>query len=260
MRCSVLFTCPVVLFALACSSAPPPQPACPEVRPPPPPAIEAPRRAALPPITFADAVKDAAVAEPSEISTRLVPIVAHNRDLVWKGEGAARRVLLVTWTSWNGYDDKAGQSIPLTREVWATVAPAVQKFCKALPPDEAARTLRLEQLLGLPAKNGKDRFVELWADPEDLFRPCADPEITDRECSVDFPRSGRFVTVSADHVKWFQELSKKSYGPDGYPWTRLGYTYDWGNPESREGLSELVIRPGASVEVRAVAKNADYCK
>src|SRR6185369_11295748 len=131
---------------------------------------------------------------------------------------------------------------------------------KALPAGDAARVQRLEQLLGLPAKNGKDRFVELWADPDDLFRPCPDPEVTDRECSVDFPRSGRFLTVSADHVRWFEELKKKSYGPDGYPWTRLGYTYDWGSVEGREGLSEFVIRSGASVDVKAVTKNADYCK
>ena len=27
-----------------------------------------------------------------------------------------------------------------------------------------------------------------------------------------------------------------------YPWTRLGYTYDWGNPRNLVGLSEFVLR------------------
>jgi hypothetical protein len=28
----------------------------------------------------------------------------------------------------------------------------------------------------------------------------------------------------------------------GYPWTRLGYSYDWGNPKNPVGLSEFVLR------------------
>jgi len=40
--------------------------------------------------------------------------------------------------------------------------------------------------------------------------------------------------------------------PNGYPWTRLGYTYDW-NPNSPEvGLSEYIVRGGSTVTVAAV--------
>jgi len=97
-------------------------------------------------------------------------------------------------------------------------------------------------------------------DPQDLFRPSPDPEITDREAESGFPHSTLFVTVSEDYVRWFTDLTAASYGDNGYPWTRLGYTYDWGNPKSEAGLSEFVIRPGATIEIKAVYRDLDYFK
>ena len=66
------------------------------------------------------------------------------------------------------------------------------------------------------------------------------------------------MTISPDYMSWFNNQKATSYGADGYPWTRLGYTYDWGNPEGPIGLSEFVIRAGATVGVDSVATNADY--
>jgi hypothetical protein len=216
------------------------------------------QKAAAASMTFADAVKDAATASAEEISTALVPILPSTPGLVWSDKGQKKRVLMVTWTSYKGYDDQAGKSQSLGRETWVTPAPFVANFCKGKGGDAAALTARLEQLLGLPEKNGKDRFVELWTEPKDLFRPCPDPEITDRECELDFPQPSSMVTVSAAHVKWFEDLKAKSYGEGGYPWTRLGYTFDWAGPEV--GLSEYVIRKGAEITVERVVGTAEYCK
>lgn len=45
----------------------------------------------------------------------------------------------------------------------------------------------------------------------------------------------------------------------GYPWTRLGYTYDWGSRSSNKyGLSEFVIMPGSKVEVRFTKNIKSY--
>ena len=43
--------------------------------------------------------------------------------------------------------------------------------------------------------------------------------------------------------KWLGLLQKSKE----YPWTRLGYTYDWGNTTDHEGVSEFVIVPGTTV-------------
>jgi hypothetical protein len=45
-----------------------------------------------------------------------------------------------------------------------------------------------------------------------------------------------------------------------YPWTQLGYTYDWGNPESEVGLSEFVIRKGSTVVIKSVSNLDEYCR
>jgi hypothetical protein len=50
-----------------------------------------------------------------------------------------------------------------------------------------------------------------------------------------------------------------SYSNTGYPWTRLGYTYDWGNPKSEIGLSEFVIKNGAPIKIHSVVNADAYC-
>ena len=206
---------------------------------------------------YHSAIVDAATAEPAEISNTLVAIVPSNDKLIWKNRDDAQNAMLlvVTWTNYNGYDDKIGQSLQLSREVWVTTAPEIKNFCKKL---NGNRALRLEQLLGLPANAGKTKFVEMWVKPGDLFRPSADPEISDREAETEFRKKNIYVTVSDDYVKWFNELKIRSYSADGYPWTRLGYTYDWGDHHRHIGLSEFVIMPGATVEIKAISATMNY--
>lgn len=205
------------------------------------------------------AVKDAEVCEPSEISKNLTAITPANKDLVWKENQQETRVLVVTWTDWNGYDGKIGESVDATREIWVTAVSELQNFIKRNRYAKQDIALRVMQLLGLPPDNKKTRFVEVWVNPKDLFRPSPDPEITDCEAELDFPRN-RYVTVCDDYKNWFNNLKNKSYKAGGYPWTRLGYTYDWGNQTSEVGLSEFVIGVGATIEIRSVRTNDDYFK
>jgi hypothetical protein len=201
------------------------------------------------------AVKDASAPKPNEIDRALVPVVDYNLSLKKNDKG---QVLVATWTSWNGYDKIVGQDMKLTREAWVTTAPQLSNFCQNLSLDSAKMVLRLEQLLGLPPHNGKNRFVEMWVNPSDLFRPCPDPEISDEECELKTPTSPYF-TIAEEHQKWIDNLRANSYGEKGYPWTQLGYTYDWGNPKNHVGLSEFVIRPGATITVKGVSDVYEYC-
>ena len=206
---------------------------------------------------YSAAVADAAVAEPSEISKNLVAIVPANDQLVWKNRGDAvnAKVLVVTWTSYNGYDGYVDKPYTMSREVWVTTVPEVKNFCKQ---NNVHNALRLEQLLGLPPNNGKTKFVEMWVRPADLYRPSADPEITDSEAETDFPAPNCYITVSDDFKNWYNNLKSNSYGANGYPWTRLGYTYDWGNKKSHIGMSEFVILPNSTVEIKSVTSTEEY--
>jgi len=204
------------------------------------------------------AVKDAEIAEPAEISRELLPIVDHNPDLIWLGKPGESRILVVTWAPAGRYDDKTASQIT-EYEIWVTAAPELKNFCRKLNLSARKLTLRLEQLLGLPPNAGKTDFVEIGVDPKDLFRPSPDPEITDREAELDFPKSDKFLTVANDHISWFKKKSSTSYSNGGYPWTRLGYTYDWGNPTGEIGLSEFVIKEGAPIQIHSVVNADAYC-
>jgi hypothetical protein len=225
---------------------------------------------------YQNAIKDAEVAEASEIDSNLTPIAEDTPNLIWRGEGENRQVLLASWTSWTGYDAMVGKTIRMdrylqapvrdakgntamkvyetTRDIWVTVVPQVREFCQKNSVAPGALTLRLEQLIGLPPHNGNTRFVEFWVKPADLFRPAPDPDITTRSASLDFPAG-----VSDAHKKWIEDLKAVSYLENGYPWTRLGYTYDWGKTDNHVGLTEYVIRVGALVDVHSSSLTVYYC-
>ncbi|MEM7357046.1 MAG: hypothetical protein AAF657_39900, partial [Acidobacteriota bacterium] len=168
----------------------------------------------------------------------------------------------------------------LAVDTWFTVAPFVKDFCRQLDLDDAMLTLRLEQMIGLPPGSEKDAFVEMWVDPTHLFRPCPDPEISDHACQIEIPVvdrgqqkpwdctlrrqvSGDFVTVHPGHLRWMCDNWNASFENDepldNYPWTALGYTYDWGNPDDPRGPSEYVALAGSPAVFHASIPTEEYC-
>jgi hypothetical protein len=198
------------------------------------------------------AVEDARTAEESEVCHNLTAITDSNRNLIWLDGPGGRLVLAVTWTSWDGYLNK--MSMNLSKEAWVTIAPQIKEFIAENKIAGPECVLRLEQLLGLPPHNGKKWLVEMWVNPKDLFRPSPDAEIDDSEAQLDFPEN-----AGLEHRLWFDALKNASYGPGGYPWTRLGYTYDWGGLEGEAGLSEFVVRKDAEVRINKVYSTVEYC-
>lgn len=212
---------------------------------------------------YAAALQDAKVAEADEIYDGLTAITPDNPDLTWQAD--MNRVLMVTWTSWNGYDNLVGQETELGREVWATAVPQLQTFCQSYTATtETPLTLRMEQLLGLPANNGKTRVVEMWVNPADMFRPSPDGEIDDTVAELELPGPEHFASQQAYefHRDWYNlQMSLQNYDDPskGYPWSRLGYTYDWGNSDTEVGLSEFVIAAKSKVTIEQVYSNEEYC-
>jgi hypothetical protein len=201
---------------------------------------------------YAAAVADAKDAEESEIYGELIAVADGTAGLEFDDKG---RVLTVTWTNWNGYDGKEGQELELGVEVWVTVVPQLQNFCRGLGFSDKALDLRLEQLMGLPPNNGKTKLVQLWVPTDALFRPSPDAEISDAVAMLAFPDGADPI-----HVTWIDKLQGSSYGEKGYPWTRLGYTYDWSpDAKSEVGLSEFVVRKGSKAQVASIVPQAAYC-
>jgi len=207
------------------------------------------------------AIQDARAAEPSEITTTLTPLIPYNESLVWRTVGdSIRQVLVVTWGDSDTLPPAAaGDTVTADQDVWVTAVPQLRQFCRDLDRRGDALRLRLAQRLGLPPDATYDRFVELWVRPQDLVRPCPDPEVTDRECELRPPTPEAHVQISDAHQEWFQELKATSYGPNGYPFTGLGYTYDWHPSTDEVGPSEFVLRPGEDAQIRATYSTAAYC-
>lgn len=199
------------------------------------------------------AVKDAAVYKPENV-----------RDLYPLPATDSGRAAVVTLTD---YAYPEGRQT-LTRAIWVTVVPEVQNKCKAFKDKDLA--MRLRQLLGLQPDASIVRFVTMTVDERDVFRPAMNPIPTtptlcnaqkDKKCALVFPD-----WVSDEHRRWIMQQGLDSYmvltPPDhccSYPWTRLGYTYDWKKGADRYGASEYVIRPGSVINVKESKEYAKYC-
>lgn len=204
------------------------------------------------------AICDAYNPEPSEVSDKLWAIATNNPKLILQ-EPDKTKFRAVTWISKPNFFGQEVGNVELPVEVWITAVPELQEFCGRLKLDSKALTLRLEQYLGLPAHSGKTKFVEMWVNPSDVFRPCRDQEIDDYRCELAFPQN-----IDEQHKAWIEALKKSSY-PEQYPeksfpWTELGYTYDWGNPETEIGASEFLVRKGAIVTIESIKETDEYCK
>ena len=214
-------------------------------------------------VLYEQAIRDAAQMGSGAVTTTLTPVAPHNDTLRWQVDrDSTRWVQVTTWTDeapLPGADvrQSEGDTLTLTGDVWTTLVPAAQQFCQALPSSDRER--RLEQRLGLPPYAGYTRFVTFWVSTEDLFRPCPDPEITDRQCTTTAPQPMSRVRVVPEHAEWMDEQFTFSHQPGGYPFTGLGYTYDWGRPGQPVGFSEFVVPEGATVRVEDQTATAAYC-
>jgi hypothetical protein len=120
--------------------------------------------------------------------------------------------------------------------------------------------------LGLPPGGNKDVFIEMIvkkpSSSKNLIRPCMDPSTTATTCKPGPP----LPTTSKDYQGWFYRQYYSSYASLGqYPWTTLGYTFDWAPDENqgskfvKTGESEFVIPKGAPIEIQSETPTAQYC-
>ena len=228
-------------------------------------------------LNYEDAVHDMAHAVPSEITDNLDAI------------DTSGPVTVVTWMrddqiAWYKYTP--GETRTIDRQTWVTIVPNLQEFCQAhvtaRGPDPRALTLRIEQRLGLPPNSADTTFVEFLVentgDTAQIFKPCVSPDVTATTCGLgpltDCSKayaSDTEIAACEAHNDFFTGQYYGSYGlsrPSEYPWTSLGYTFDWtfkplGHNEKpgfvQYGESEFVIPATATVTVKSVTKTADYC-
>lgn len=208
-----------------------------------------------------------AVKQTKEIKISPVEVLSlseKNGDLEIQNNENKKEILMVTWTKKRYYKDKSAK---LDRITWVTAKPEVSRFCNQTSgiggnlsdlSREMMLDLRLTQYLGLiPYREPQDEknydsFVEIWVKKENLTRPCSDESIDTKKCSKIEPEK-------------LEKLKKNLFvnDPKDYPFTGLGYTYDWGK-QPYVGASEFVIKASkekpVEVKVHSVTSTKDYCK
>lgn len=212
-------------------------------------------------ILYKQAIQSAMYPEASKVDTNLVPINKQNQHLVRSTFDGEEYILMVTWKQTVSYYQKYIDSTYYNTgnyPIWVTTAPELKQRMKKEKATDVNR--RLVQLLGLPPNATYSYFVEFWVRPADLFRPCPDKEISDKRCEVCFP-----ANTDSTHLNWINSSRIDRYYQcdlyQQYPWTELGYTYDW-NPKNKShiGLSEFVIGANANIKVKAIYTTAEYLK
>ncbi|SEW36124.1 hypothetical protein [Chitinophaga arvensicola] len=213
---------------------------------------------------YAQAVDNAMIADSSEITDALWPITPDNPDLQWKTINGQPYVLMGTFMRFpSSYP--VGDSInTVWGESWLFIPKQMKtRIGPGFTPTSDTIT-RICQLLGLPPVNAKTNthIATMWVNASRLYRPAGNPSITTKTTGA-VPVSG----VSADFTTWFNNYIIFAYyrpltsATDAhYPWTRLGYTYDWAPGANRVGLSEYVMQPSSGAWVEQVSRAADFFK
>lgn len=164
-----------------------------------------------------------------------------------------------------------GFDYAMVGDTWVTQEPFLQNFCKAftsnVSSDPAALTLRLEQRLGLPPVSSKTHFAVFEIDAaapdggQKVLRPCGNTATNTNTCSAGITSDNLFL-----YRQYYQAFGTTK--PVPYPWTSLGYTFDWApNPAVlgkrsgfvRVGESEYVVPEGTMTKFLGVVPTAQYC-
>lgn len=199
---------------------------------------------------YQKAIDDAVVAEDDEI----LPLVeiTKDSDLVTWNE-AKDKVLMLTFHKYpDSYPDGANVTIQ-----WGYVWTFSEKEFLSRYPEYGKVddwNLRMNQLIGLPEDSGQTHVTAMWVSPKDLLRPAYVTDITEQmnnHFSDDNPED-------SEYVAWFNDNAVYSYCENTYPWTRLGYTYDWADNGEEYGVSEFLVNDGSEVNVEFTKTLDDF--
>lgn len=242
-------------------------------------------------IQYQEAVLNAATAEESEIlsSSRTIRYDPQLEGISWRMIKKDRyQVRVATFISSDTFNPQGSQ------EIWVTVVPDLREYCYKYKmntgADKVRLTKRIVQLLGLPPKSPYQNIAEFWIDEKFLIRPTLNPNIK-YSGKQTLPTKIDLQTFQSDHKDitnkypiWFNRqidqqlinrdknfvsklLINDNPGDDPYPWTGLGYTFDWGSdadPITHAGLSEFLILDSENLVVKdlklEVTSTESYCK
>jgi hypothetical protein len=250
---------------------------------------------------YKKAIEDAVYASPEEISSKLQKIAPWNTNLIKSTNQT--HILVISWMSKWAYEnfyklhESENKKRYITKDIqirtsgkkdiyeylsWVTIPYETQRFIHSLKktnPTKDQLQKRLTQRFGLPPEEPghytEKYFVELWVKPEDLIRPCINNNLLSNSCAADLfplypedPFKDLFAisaTKDQPYQDWYKKERSEKYKDQFMPWTRLGYTFDWGtnfqeypqkSPE--KGFTEFIVKPGSEVIIEGGIPTHEY--
>ncbi len=235
---------------------------------------------------YAKSIRDSVVATPHEVAHDLLVPTPGAPYTQWQTIDGEAYVLVGTARYAALTDVSPGSAFTLDGARWVTMPGELQRECreaKCHQMSARALGLRVKQFLGLPPDADYGTFTRFWVRPADLFRPCTDPRVTSPTCPAEVPKDAPDVigAVSLPDFLWKQanyawRLPNKvntsnaiSCAADrtgakagvclGYPWTRLGYTFDWApGAKDERGVTEFVVPNGTVVYLESSGSVRSY--
>ena len=200
-------------------------------------------------ITYEEAVVDALQAEQDEIHD-LVCLVKEDDRVTYDEEND--RVQLVFWTDQAAEEFKKDDQLTLEEYTWAYADLELASWGAANKDVlKNSKDARIRQMLGLPENAKGSTFVLVSVTPERVLRAAYQPDAQLKKMSLAFEE-----TVDQDFISWFNGQVTANYFENPRPWTRLGYTYDWGKTgDDHYGVTEFVIPAGTKVTVKDTFTN-----
>lgn len=192
---------------------------------------------------YVQAVENTSGTVPNEV-VRESNHLAHLGDsrMEWSGD----RLIMTMLTDFAGYDRYYSDS-RYRPEVWVAPVGETVEFFRAKAGQADDLELRYRQYMGMPAGHSDDRIVELLVHPDMLFRPAEDTRIESASLGPGRDTT-QYEKASVAYPTFDQWWANQMHTYDGdsnppYPWTRLGYTYDWGgSPDEVVGSTEFIVK------------------
>ncbi|MBP5498371.1 MAG: hypothetical protein J6X81_03255 [Muribaculaceae bacterium] len=208
---------------------------------------------------LAAAIADAQDLDTSKIAHDLMPIRKDYPGEEWVNIDGHDMVLVVTLVDSSrlqrffGRDDL--HRIDREMGTWITIpAEWASRKAEFEGLDSVAAHMRLIQMYGLDPTCDYDIMVQFYADPNGMFRPAHDPDITTTSAGLEFPSNvnEKFRVGETNFREWYRYSVSAAYEDDSpLPWTQLGYTYDWHNGvASHRGLSEYIVSHNTLIKVK----------
>ena len=238
---------------------------------------------------YLTAISDSAIAIPAEVVSNLLVPAPSDARTKWRTIDGVDHILVTTLRYAPVSTVASGGQFTLDESTWVSIPGQLDEECVRYSCDNLKTSrldLQLKQIIGLPP-DADYRFVsQFWVKPTDLFRPCTDPRITSPSCpeqalgaaagipaTVGKVNLADFLWTQANYawrapdrfrpqtaVSCAQDYANSTVGQCyGYPWTRLGYTYDW-TPGAKDdvGVTEFVVVEGAVAYLEKVGTQREF--